>query len=131
MQRDKIHVLVVDDAEAMRYRVKDYLGKLGFKKITTADGPDEANKTLKQGGVHLILCDWNMAPVDGKAFLLQVRKDAATKSIAFIMVTAESVIAKVTEAITLGVDDYLVKPFSIEQLESKLQNVLGKKKLEF
>jgi len=129
MQQGDVTILVVDDVEAMRQRLKDILTNLAFKNIFTAESPMQALQMLTSNKIHLILCDWNMAPVDGKEFLLQLKKDSSTESIPFIMVTAEASFEKVADAIMAGVDDYLVKPFSQEQLEAKVQGVLKKKQV--
>jgi two-component system chemotaxis response regulator CheY len=70
-----------------------------------------------------------MTPTDGLEFLKHVRSQEQTKNIAFIMVTAEGTKEKVVEAIKTGVDDYLMKPLTLEQIETKVHKVLIRKQV--
>src|SRR5687768_14791022 len=129
MLRDEIQILVVDDVNTMRVQIKDLLKGLGFQKINTAGSGAEAQKALEEGPYHLVLCDWHMGPPDGMELLKFVRKSAKHKDTPFIMVSAESTKELVIEAIKSGVDDYLIKPLTVEQVQSKVYGVLLKRKV--
>jgi two-component system chemotaxis response regulator CheY len=71
-----------------------------------------------------------MEPCDGLELLRHVRKDPNFKAIAFVLITAESTKERVIEAIKSGVDDYLIKPLTRVQIETKVYSVLLKKRAE-
>lgn len=129
MTRDEVSVLVVDDVNTMRVQIKDLLKGFGFRKINAVEGPGAAKKALEEGPTHLILCDWQMQPTDGMDLLKYIRSHPDFKNIAFIMVTAESTKEKVIEAIKSGVDDYLIKPLTVDQIQTKVQAVLQRKQV--
>lgn len=114
-------ILVVDDFSTMRRIVKNILHQLGFSNIEEAEDGKMALTRLKQGGVEFVISDWNMPNMMGIDLLRQVRSDDALKSLPFLMVTAESQKENVIEAVQAGVSNYIVKPFTAETLEQKLE----------
>lgn len=129
MLREEVGILVVDDVNTMRVQIKDLLKSFGFQKITLAEGGEAAKRALDQESIQLVLCDWHMAPTDGMELLKHVRANGKVKDVPFIMVTAESTKEKVVEAIKSGVDDYLVKPLTLDQIQSKVYGVLLRKQV--
>ena len=129
MQREDLSVLIVDDVNAMRVQIRDLFKSFGFQKVTTANNGEEAKNLIKTKVFHLIMADWHMEPTDGLGLLQYVRSQPSTKDICFIMITAESVKELVIQAIKAGVDDYLVKPITMNQIESKVHAVLAKKQV--
>lgn len=127
MSPAEIEVLVVDDVDSVRVQVKDLLTYFGFSNITLAASGLAAMDEVRKKPYHLILCDWHMFPVDGFEFLKFVRSQPPLKNAAFIMVSAENAKEKVIEAIKVGVDDYLIKPLTLTEIETKILNVLKKR----
>lgn len=119
-------VLVVDDFATMRRIVKGVLKQLGFNDIIEAENGSSALDELKKEKVGLIVSDWNMPKMTGLDLLKAVREDETLKSIPFIMVTAEGQKENVLEAVKAGVSNYIVKPFTPETFNDKLQKVIGK-----
>lgn len=119
-------VLVVDDFATMRRIVKGVLKQLGFSDIIEAENGSSALDELKKEKVGLIVSDWNMPKMTGLDLLKAVRGDERLKSIPFIMVTAEGQKENVLEAVKAGVSNYIVKPFTPETFNEKLQKVFGK-----
>jgi two-component system chemotaxis response regulator CheY len=119
-------VLVVDDFATMRRIVKGVLKQLGFSDIIEAENGTSALDELKKEKVGLIVSDWNMPKMTGLDLLKAVREDEKLKSIPFIMVTAEGQKENVLEAVKAGVSNYIVKPFTPETFNEKLQKVFGK-----
>jgi two-component system chemotaxis response regulator CheY len=119
-------VLVVDDFATMRRIVKGVLKQLGFSDIIEAENGNSALDELKKEKVGLIVSDWNMPKMTGLDLLKAVREDEKLKSIPFIMVTAEGQKENVLEAVKAGVSNYIVKPFTPETFNEKLQKVFGK-----
>jgi len=119
-------VLVVDDFATMRRIVKGVLKQLGFSDIIEAENGSSALDELKKERVGLIVSDWNMPKMTGLELLKAVKEDEKLKSIPFIMVTAEGQKENVLEAVKAGVSNYIVKPFTPETFNEKLQKVFGK-----
>lgn len=120
-----MNVLVVDDYKTMVRIVRGQLQQLGFTNIDdAADGPS-ALALIRSKDYGLILSDWNMAPMTGLELLQIVRADARTKSVPFVMVTAESKTENVIAARQAGVNNYIIKPFGLPVLKQKLSTVLG------
>jgi two-component system chemotaxis response regulator CheY len=80
---------------------------------------------LKSDKIDLVLCDWNMPEMAGIDVLNTVRADSDLKDTPFIMVTAEAQKENILEAVKAGVSSYIVKPFTAETVEEKLQKVFA------
>ncbi len=123
-----IKILVVDDFPTMRRIVKNLLNQLGFKNIEEAEDGAQAYSKLQSGEFSLVVSDWNMPNMEGIELLRRVRQSTEPLcNIPFLMVTAEAEKDKVIEAIKSGVDNYIVKPFTLEVLKEKLEKMAEKK----
>ena len=120
-----VKILIVDDFATMRKILKNLLFQMGLKNVIEADDGTTALEVLAKEKVDLIISDWNMPKMTGIELLKAVRNDENLKSVKFIMVTAESQKENVIEAIKLGVNQYVVKPFTPEVLREKLDKVLN------
>src|SRR4029077_11886570 len=80
----------------------------------------EALKVLESKNVSLVLSDINMPNMDGIQLLTHVRAQARWSTIPFIMITTEGSQAKVLEAVQLGAQGYVRKPFTAEQIKEKI-----------
>ncbi len=118
-------VLVVDDSSVMRQIIKNTLKQLGFDVANLSDAEDGQMglKRAKEGGLDLIISDWNMPKMTGIEFLKAVREDDSVKGIPFLMVTSEADKEKIVEAVQAGVSQYIVKPFNANQLEEKIKAI--------
>lgn len=120
----KTRVLVVDDMSTMRKIVSKILREIGFTDISEAvDGASAWEAVNSNGNFGLIVSDWNMPNTTGLDLLKRVRADERFKTTPFILVTAEAEQSQVVEAVKAGVDQYVVKPFSKDQLEAKIEVV--------
>lgn len=119
-------VLVVDDFNTMRRIVKNILGQLGFANIEEAEDGKEALDKLKAGGYGIVISDWNMPNMMGIELLKAVRQDEELKKLPFLMVTAEAEEENLIEAVEAGVSTYIVKPFTADTLENKLDALFKK-----
>ncbi|GJL50912.1 chemotaxis response regulator CheY [Candidatus Nitrospira salsa] len=120
-------VLVVDDMSTMRRIVKNVLKQIGYSDIAEAENGQDALTKLKAGGFGLVVSDWNMPVMPGIELLRNVRGDANLKSLPFLMVTAEAQKENIIEAVQAGVSNYVVKPFTAEALQEKLEKIFAKK----
>jgi two-component system chemotaxis response regulator CheY len=120
-----IEILVVDDQRAMRALVRGSLNDLGCTKVVECADGREALEALKAKPVHLVISDLNMPNMDGLALLRAVRAEPSLANTAFIMLTSRGEVELVKEAIALGVNNYLVKPFTLAMFKRKIEAVFG------
>ena len=121
-----MNILVVDDHESMRRIVKQALNDLGFKNVEMADGGSTALPMLKEGKFDFLVSDWNMPEMQGIDLLKAVRADGNISKMPVLMITAEAKKEQIIEAAKSGVNDYVIKPFNRETLNTKIENVFAK-----
>ena len=119
----KMRILVVDDFASMRNIIKGLLKQIGFQNIEEAKDGSTALEKLKIGKFDLVICDWNMPKVPGIEVLKAVRNDPRLKDLPFLMVTAKAKKDNVMEAVKAGVNQYIVKPFTAETLQKKIEKI--------
>jgi two-component system chemotaxis response regulator CheY len=129
MLLEEVSILVVDDVNAVRVQVKELLKRFGFKNVEAAQNGEDAKQMIETGAFQLILSDWHMSPSDGLDLLKYVRANPKTSNAAFILVTADNTKENVIAAIEQGVDDYLVKPLTIDRIQNKVYKVLLKRSI--
>ncbi|MBI4798416.1 MAG: tetratricopeptide repeat protein [Desulfarculus sp.] len=117
-------VLVVDDVVNMRRLLKNMLRQMGVTNILEASDGILALDVLVRNTVDLVLCDWNMPQMKGIEVLKFVRAKQEIKNMPFIMVTAEVKEDVIAEAAETEVDAYLLKPFTLQQLQDRVTHVL-------
>ncbi|WP_454256575.1 response regulator [Pseudomonas sp. Marseille-Q8238] len=121
----KVSVLVVDDATFIRDLVKKGLrDHFPGIHIEEAINGRKAQQMLARHPVDLILCDWEMPELSGLELLSWCREQDALKTTPFIMVTSRGDKENVVQAIQAGVSDYIGKPFSNDQLVTKVKKAL-------
>lgn len=125
MPDKNIKILIIDDFATMRRIVKNILVQLGYKNIVEADDGTTALNVLKNEAIDLIISDWNMPKMTGLDLLKAVRGNDATAGIPFIMVTAEAQQDNIIQAVKAKVSQYIVKPFTAETMQEKLNKVFG------
>jgi len=118
-------VLVVDDFATMRRILKNIFRQLGFENVIETDDGTTALEALKNNKIDLIVSDWNMPKMTGLELLKTVRASDEYKAIPFLMVTAEAQKQNVLDAVQAGVSNYVVKPFTAEQISDKLEKIFG------
>lgn len=128
---EETRILIVDDMGVMRKTVRRSLNELGYMNIEEAcDGMEGLQAVEKSVRVakpfNLILSDWNMPKMMGIDFLKKVRANPKTKATPFILLTAESENSQVMEGISVGASAYVLKPFTVETLNEKLEAVYVK-----
>lgn len=120
----KLKVLVVDDMSSVRKFIRYGLEKNHPNlEIDEAANGREAYQLMEDKHYDLILCDWEMPVMKGDELLELVRKHPKLKDTPVIMITAKSEKDDVITAIHLGVNGYIVKPFTIEALLQKMMSV--------
>lgn len=123
----KVSVLVVDDATFIRDLVKKGLrDHFPGVQIVEAINGRKAQQLLGRQSIDLILCDWEMPELSGLELLGWCREQDALKTVPFIMVTSRGDKDNVIQAIQAGVSDFIGKPFSNEQLVTKVKKALSR-----
>lgn len=118
-------VLLVDDSATMRTIIHRCLTKLGLDDVVEAEDGSQALAKFQEAAFDIVLTDWNMPNMDGMSLLKEIR--ARNRSVPVVMITTEAERGRVVLAIQAGVSDYLVKPFTPDDLKSKLEKwVLAK-----
>ena len=116
-------VLVVDDYNTMIRIIRNLLKQIGFQDIDDAADGSAALARMREKRYGLVISDWNMEPMTGYELLKEVRADPGLSKTPFIMVTAESKTENVIAAKKAGVNNYIVKPFNAQTLQSKIEAV--------
>jgi DNA-binding response OmpR family regulator len=119
----KARILTVDDDPAIHAMVQETLGQFGYE-ILTAKSASAASAVLKRGPVDIILLDVNMPGVSGLFFLRTLRNTPETSLVPVILLTAQGDEAHKVIGFRSGADDYVVKPFSALELESRIGAIL-------
>jgi len=112
-------VLVVDDSATMRKIIIRALTAIGINDTAQAGDGVEALQLFQQDSFDLVLTDWNMPNKTGIELVRDIR--AAGSATPVVMITTEAEKARVLEAIQAGISDYLVKPFTPDALQQKLE----------
>ena len=131
-----IDVLIVDDIEDVRKLLKTLLRSLGIKQIHEAtngreafrilESQDEIDKIMRRH-IKLVLCDVNMPKMDGIEFLKELKKRKEFDDVAVIMVTGEATKETIVEAVELGADGFILKPYTQKTFIEKITKALERK----
>ncbi|MGB0682993.1 MAG: response regulator [Magnetovibrionaceae bacterium] len=125
---ERLNFLIVDDNRHMRALVKTILHALGCKNVVEASDGADAFKELKHFAADIIICDWNMDPLDGIDFTRLVRTgaDSPNPFVPIIMLTGHTEMNKVTEARDAGVHEFLAKPIAARGLYARIKAIIEK-----
>ena len=116
-----LKILVVDDEARMRKLVKDFLANKGFYVEEAGDGEEAVDKFFAQKDIALVLLDVMMPKMDGWEVLRTIRKYS---QVPVIMLTARSEERDELQGFSLGVDEYISKPFSPKILVARVEAIL-------
>lgn len=120
-------ILVVEDEETIQELIRYNLAREGYQVTCAASGEKGLN-AARTGNPDLILLDLMLPGLDGLDVCKELKRDAATRNIAVIMVTAKGEESDVVTGLELGADDYVTKPFSPKVLLSRVKAVLRRKR---
>ena len=118
-----LKVLVVDDEEDVRDNLCEFLGDNGFAPVQAADGEEALAKSFTEKP-DLILLDLRLPKVDGYQVCQTLKGNPITSVIPIIMITALSATPQKVKGIEYGADDYIEKPFDLEELLARIRMVL-------
>jgi len=118
-------ILVVDDSSTMRRIIKNTLGRLGHKDLLEAEDGQVAWDVMGENeGIDILITDWNMPVMNGLELVKKVRAEEKYADLPIIMITTEGGKTEVITALKAGVNNYIVKPFTPQVLQEKLEAVL-------
>lgn len=120
--KDNVKILVVDDEEALRDGVRDYLELEGYQVATAPSG--EAALAMNPGGFDLLLLDVMMGGMSGFELARRLRVDGTAARVPIIFLTAKDSEDDVVEGLALGADDYGAKPFAMRVLVARIKALL-------
>jgi two-component system chemotaxis response regulator CheY len=116
--------MVIDDSRAMRSILRRIVTELGFDCVEAANG-QEALDIMNGGSLpDVALVDWNMPVLDGLSYVSAVRGNREWRDVSLMMVTTEGEHAQVVRALAAGAHEYVIKPFTPDAIQEKLQ-ILG------
>jgi len=118
----RLKVLVVDDSVFMRRVVHAILNALGVMAVDFAEDGSAALERLKMFPADVVICDWDMQPMNGALFLRRLRMDDKSPNayLSVIMLTGYTERAKVEQARELGVTEFLAKPVTPKGIHTRL-----------
>ena len=120
MEKNKFHILVVDDDDKIRSLIKQYLMEKGFL-ISTAENAEKAKKIIEIFNFNLIILDVMMPGQSGYDLTKELKE---SKNIPIILLTAKGEVENRIHGLELGADDYLGKPFDPKELLLRVKNVI-------
>ncbi len=120
-----VSVLIVDDQQSMRGICKYILDPARLQRHHRGQERPRRPGQAREVNVHLTISDWNMEDIDGLTLLRVIRKHPKTASMPFIMATGRSDKEQVKEAISFGVNNYIIKPFDAGTMKKRIEAVIG------
>jgi DNA-binding response OmpR family regulator len=117
---EKVRILIVDDEERIREMIREYTSLEGFDIDEASDGAEALN-LFKQSQYSLVILDVMMPRIDGWSVCREIRK---TSNVPIIMLTARGEEYDKLFGFELGVDDYIVKPFSPKELLARMKAII-------
>ena len=118
-----LKILVVDEFSATRTVVIHHLSKLGYSNTIEAEDGFSALARLKSVFFDLVVTDWSMSNMSGLELLKQIRADPDLKHIPVLMITSDDLKGNIINAIKVGLNEYMVRPFEEQTLKQKLKKI--------
>lgn len=116
-------VLVADDNPDILRLVERRLSKRGYAVVTAADGRQALQAILDRRPDAVIL-DWLMPGIQGKELCRHLKANPATRAVPVVLLTARAAETDVTAGFESGADDYVTKPFDVDELDDTLRRLL-------
>tara|TARA_B100000029_G_scaffold445016_1_gene465175 strand:- start:234 stop:911 length:678 start_codon:yes stop_codon:yes gene_type:complete len=124
MEKNKFHILVVDDDDKIRNLVKQFLVEKGFMVSSAVDAKDAKSK-IDTFNFDLIVLDVMMPGQSGYELTQELKQ---SKNIPVILLTAKGEVESRIHGLELGADDYLGKPFEPQELLLRIKNIINSRK---
>ena len=123
---ERLSFLLVDDNEFMRSVIRAMLKSMGSRYIVEARDGGEALKRLQVFPADIVICDWEMAPMDGIEFTRRIRSDrhSPNRFIPIVMLTGHAELERVKAARDAGVHEFLAKPVQAKAFYGRLCDLI-------
>ena len=121
-------ILVVDDDTGVRESLSEFLLSLGYVVVAVENGED-ALAEYGKGDFDVVMADLIMPNMDGMELLRRIR-DIKNNEVISLMITGHPSISTAVEAINRGADDYITKPFHLEDVKLRISKALEKQTLK-
>lgn len=124
----RLSVLVVEDTLPMRKLIVSVLEALGVGQVFYADDGQAGFEAFKRERPDIVIADWHMQPVNGIDLTREIRNNPMSpdRMVPVILVTGYSALTRVAQARDAGVTEFMVKPFSANDLAKRLAYVINK-----
>jgi len=122
-----LRLLVVDDSRLILRMVRDFFTQRGYDVIEAGNG-EEAIARLPGFVPDVIISDILMPVMDGWRLFEEVRRLPETSEVPFVFLTVESELPKRLRGFRLGADDYIIKPFAVEELHARVERILERRR---
>lgn len=117
--------LIVDDSRMVRRLQQRAFEALGWEVVVAENGAEGLAALEQAGSVQLVLADWQMPVMDGLAMVKRIRADQRFRQVVIIMVSSNAVLESIQEALDAGVNDFVMKPVTIDVLMERVSGALG------
>ena len=124
--REKLRVLIVDDTATSRGLICQSIEQMGIKNYSWETDGEGALKSLSKSLYHLVISDYNMPKMDGLELLRNMRSNPTTKKSGFILITGTKDASVISRGKQLGMNNFIEKPFTTDQLRSCIEAVTGR-----
>jgi two-component system chemotaxis response regulator CheY len=118
-------IIYVDDSPTMRRIIQNALNKIGYFDIIEAENGVDALEKLEGKDVDLVLTDWNMPEMNGEQLVKELRGSKLYRDKPILMITTRGIKEDVLKAVQMGVNGYIVKPFTPEILKKKIDDIMS------
>lgn len=120
-----LRVMAVDDMSVSRALIQQSLDEIGFANVVYDKDGASALRQIIASPVHLVLSDYNMPGMDGLGLLEGLRGNRTTQKTGFILITGRADREVLMRGQALGMNNFVVKPFTTAQLRGAIEKVVG------
>ncbi len=124
--KEQLHIMIVDDMSTSRGLIAQALEAIGIRNIYQASDGTAAMAELARRPVHLVLSDFNMPGMDGLQLLRSLRSTPKTRGTGFILITGRADKQIIDQGKSLGMNNFIKKPFTAIELKACLEVVVGR-----
>ena len=121
--KSSIKILVVDEFTASRKALVYTLEQLGYENMEEVPDGYSALVRLKSALFDLVITDWEMSKMRGLQLLREIRADQVLKHIPVLMVTEDTNLENIVDAVKAGLNDYVIKPVDVKSFSEKMNNI--------
>lgn len=119
------NILCMDNSDTIRKIVQDCVLDLGFMFFEAENGKDGIEKALEIEELDMIILDWNMPIMSGRETLVNLRNLEKFKDVIILVLIKIENKDQVMQAVDLGATNYMLKPFSVNNLQNKIEELIN------